>query len=258
MQRRKKEQGLLLSVSPRPLRLCVKAGLVSAAAVPRCVSCAFSRLVPLRVLRRCKCKCRNCHLLKVTADSVSKTPVVGFMGADPFPEKDGAAELADGAVVVAHTHRPVGLADGFEVQRGMECVRRPEAIILLRQQPDLGGQGGIEPPEFRRAAAREGHGSWRMSLRRRVWPAAWAASASRFRAENLAPAASAFIWRSQSSSVQPQSSAMIWARSSSESLSIAVLISSTVLILRHYALTTQSWQRRFRTENSESRRLKAA
>ena len=29
----------------------------SVAALPRCVSCAFSRLVPLRVLRRCKCKC---------------------------------------------------------------------------------------------------------------------------------------------------------------------------------------------------------
>ena len=29
----------------------------SVAALARCVSCAFSRLVPLRVLRRCKCKC---------------------------------------------------------------------------------------------------------------------------------------------------------------------------------------------------------
>ena len=38
---------------------------------------------------------------------------------------------------------------------------------------------------------------------------------------------------------------MIWARSSSESRSIAVLISSTVLILRHYALKTKSWQRGF-------------
>src|ERR1035437_1530732 len=35
--RRQNEKVLLLCVSPRPLRLCVKAGLISAAALPRCV-----------------------------------------------------------------------------------------------------------------------------------------------------------------------------------------------------------------------------
>src|ERR1017187_4147118 len=43
------------------LRLCVKTVLTSAAAVPRCVSCAFSRLVPLRLLRPVHFKATRSH-----------------------------------------------------------------------------------------------------------------------------------------------------------------------------------------------------
>jgi len=58
----------------------------------------------------------RCGLRTVMAAASSKTPVVGFVGADPFPKEDGATELADGAVVIAHTRRPGGFADRFEVQ----------------------------------------------------------------------------------------------------------------------------------------------
>jgi hypothetical protein len=37
--RKEKEKALPLCVAPRPLRLCVKADLTSAAALPRCVNC---------------------------------------------------------------------------------------------------------------------------------------------------------------------------------------------------------------------------
>src|ERR1035441_7724195 len=43
-----------LHLSVPHFSVCLSCSVV---AVPRCVSCAFSRLVPLRVLRRCKCKC---------------------------------------------------------------------------------------------------------------------------------------------------------------------------------------------------------
>ena len=53
-EERRGEELLLSSFSAslcESLRLCVIAVLTSAAPLPRCVSCAFLRLVPLRLLR---------------------------------------------------------------------------------------------------------------------------------------------------------------------------------------------------------------
>src|ERR1035438_8004292 len=63
-EERRGEEPFLSSFSAslcESLRLCVKTVLTSAAAVPRCDSCAFSRLVPLRVLRRVHFKATQSH-----------------------------------------------------------------------------------------------------------------------------------------------------------------------------------------------------
>ncbi len=52
------------------------------------------------------------------------------MRPDPLPEEDISGKLADRAIMVTHAHRPVGRADGFEVQGGMKSVGGPELIVL--------------------------------------------------------------------------------------------------------------------------------
>ena len=90
-------------------------------------------------------------------------------------DKFGAQEferstLADGAVVIADADRLIGLADGFEVERGVEGVGLPEPVIFPGGRTHLDGQRVIETPEFRRAAARDSHGPARMSSSGLVWP----------------------------------------------------------------------------------------
>ena len=56
--------------------------------------------------------------------------IVFLVRPDPFPEEDIAGKLPNRAIMATHTHRPVGLADGFEVQGGMKGVGGPELIVL--------------------------------------------------------------------------------------------------------------------------------
>jgi hypothetical protein len=107
----------------------------------------------------------------------SKPFVVFLVRANPFPKKSLAGKFADGAVMAAHTHRPIRFADGYEMQRRMKSVGRSETVILLRQNPNVGGQHTIQPPEFGCSSAGNGHDSHRMSVSGIVLPAACSASA---------------------------------------------------------------------------------
>src|SRR5450631_2231035 len=102
----------------------------------------------------------------------SKPLVVFLVRANPFPKKSLAGIFSNRAIVAAHAHRPIRLADGFEMERWMKSICRPEAIILLRQHPDFGRQSAIQPPEFRRSSAGDDHDSRRMSVSGIVLPAA--------------------------------------------------------------------------------------
>ena len=62
--------------------------------------------------------------------SLSESFVVFLVRPDPLPEEDIAGKLADSPVMATDAHRPVGLADGFEVQGRMKGVSGPKLIVL--------------------------------------------------------------------------------------------------------------------------------
>ena len=59
--------------------------------------------------------------------------IIVLVGANPFPDKNVTGECAYGAIVRTDPNGPVGFPDGFEMQRRMECVGRPNAIVLARK-----------------------------------------------------------------------------------------------------------------------------
>lgn len=123
----------------------------------------------------------------------SKTLVVFFVRANPFQKKNVPAEFSNGAIVISDPRRPVAFANGFEMQGRVQCVFRPQPIIFPRQVFRRRRQSAIQLPKLRRASAWNNHDSSRMSPSGRVFPEAWAVSASRFSTENLPAAASRFI-----------------------------------------------------------------
>src|SRR5665213_944448 len=108
----------------------------------------------------------------------SKSFVIFLVRTNPFPKKSLAGKFANGAVMATHAHRPIRFADGFEVQRRMKSVGRPEPVTLLRQRLHFDRQRAIPPPEFGRSSAGNDHGSRRMSVSGIVLPAACSASAA--------------------------------------------------------------------------------
>ena len=166
--------------------------------------------------------------------------VVVGMCADPSPDEQVALEPPESPVRHADSHAPQIGADLREVQRGMEGVALPEPVGGRGMLANLPWHRPKRAPEPRARDARDRHrpASSRSSASRsssgRQWPAATSAWASAMSPSSRPAAASAAIWRSQSSSVAGWSIAINSAYSRGLSLSMAALISRSVVMPASY------------------------
>src|ERR1035438_4703904 len=170
-EERRGEEPFLSSFSAplcESLRLCVKAVLTSAAAVPRYVCCAFSRLVPLRVLRRCKCKCsagsrwpkrRVCKATQSHLKAATKPYTRHILRSTEPPQSHPKAEGGlRGGAQGRQNARDAG-PDRNAVRRDSDAARtsargeRPAAFAVAGGRDRAAGGGGVRGVGGARALA---------------------------------------------------------------------------------------------------------
>lgn len=158
-----------------------------------------------------------------------KPLVISLVGTYPLPDKFMCQKNPHSPVMIPDTDGPVRFFQRLEMQGGIKRIAQPNPEYFTCQDLGVHRQFPVQSPEFSRAPADYFH---RWHSRGGHSPAPCSAAARLFKASNLPEAASAFIWRSQSSSGRAHSSDINSAFSASVSMAMASRISVTLIGLR--------------------------